>query len=95
MIEIRFEKEALRAAAYDVQDSASVLVGTCTYEPDGPDWAIMHTNVDPAYGGQGIAGRLVAAVVDAARAEGVKVVPVCSYAVRQFEKHAEYRDVLR
>ena len=54
----------------------------------------MHTGVRDDYGGRGIAGRLVAAVVDAARAAGTQVLPLCSYAKREFEKHPEYADVL-
>ncbi|GAA4770185.1 GNAT family N-acetyltransferase [Actinomycetospora chibensis] len=51
---------------------------------------LIHTEVDEAYGGRGLAGRLVQAVFDAARAEGVAVVPRCPYARRWLRTHREY-----
>jgi predicted GNAT family acetyltransferase len=45
-------------------------------------------------GGRGIASALVRAAMDAARAEGWKVVPACSYAAAWMQKHPEYRDLL-
>ncbi len=44
--------------------------------------AIMHTVVDPAYRGQGIAKSLVDAVVVYAQANKKLVKPVCSYAAK-------------
>jgi uncharacterized protein len=51
---------------------------------------LIHTEVDEAYGGRGLAGRLVQAVFDAARAEGVAVVPRCPYAQRWLRTHRAY-----
>ena len=51
---------------------------------------LIHTEVDEAYGGRGLAGRLVQAVFDAARAEGVAVVPGCPYAQRWLRTPREY-----
>ena len=48
----------------------------------------------PAYGGQGIARRLIEEIIDAARREGRKIVPVCSYAAKMMQGKDEYRDVL-
>jgi len=44
--------------------------------------AIMHTVVDPAYRGQGIAKALVDAVVAYAQANNIRIKPVCSYAAK-------------
>ncbi len=90
MITIVFEPDNKRAAAYD-QDK---LVGECTYSPSDTLWIIDHTEVDPSYGGQGIAANLVKAVADAARAAKVKVLPLCPYAKREFERKPEYQDLL-
>lgn len=54
---------------------------------------LIHTEVDEAYGGRGLAGRLVQAVFDTARAEGpdgTAVVPRCPYAQRWLRTHSEY-----
>ena len=77
-IDVRFEEDACRSAAYDGEKQ----VGVCLYR-EGPDgWSIVSTRVDPAYGGQGIAKRLVFSVTEAAERRKQAVVPVCSYAVK-------------
>ena len=55
-------------------------------------FAIMHTVVEPAFQGKGIAKALLDAAVAYARENGLKIHAVCSYVVRQFEKK-EYDDV--
>ena len=58
-ISVRFEENNNRSAAYDGDQE----VGYCSYTLDGDVWVIEHTVVDPAYGGRGLARRLVDAVV--------------------------------
>ncbi|MRN53284.1 GNAT family N-acetyltransferase [Paenibacillus monticola] len=58
------------------------------------DIVIDHTYVSEDLRGQGAGEELVRAVVDKARTEKLKIVPVCSYAAHQFKKHPEYEDVL-
>ena len=53
-------------------------------------FVLVHTEVDDAHAGRGLAGRLVRAVFDAARAEDVAVVPRCPYAQRWLGSHPEY-----
>ena len=89
MIKIVYEEHNLRTAAYD----GDKLAGQCTYVVRDGLWGLEHTIVDPAYGGQGIAGKLVQELAAQAREHGVKIVPVCSYALKTFEKNAEYADV--
>ena len=52
----------------------------------------MHTVVEPAFQGRGIAKALLDAAVAYARENSLKIHAVCSYVVRQFEKE-EYDDV--
>ncbi len=54
---------------------------------------IVHTGVPPPVGGRGIAGALVQAAFDAARAEGWKVRPACSYAAAWLTRHPAYQDL--
>ncbi len=69
--------------------------GCMTYQrPEIGRILIDHTKVESGYNGQGIGARLVAQAVADARAEGFRITPVCSYAARYFEKHAEATDVL-
>ena len=54
---------------------------------------VPHLEVAPAHQHQGLAGRLVQQAVDDARATGLKVMPICPYAVRWMGEHPEYQDV--
>ena len=50
---------------------------------------IHHTGVPPRLEGRGIAAALVQAALDHARAHGLKVNPVCSYAGAYMRKHPQ------
>ena len=56
---------------------------------------INHTYVDTILRGQGVAGKLLEAVVTHLKEHNLKAVPTCSYAVAWFEKHPEYKDLLK
>ncbi len=62
-------------------------------ESDGV-MTIVHTEVPHALRGRGLAGQLVRAALDHARAAGLKVVPRCSYAAEWLERHPEYGDLV-
>ena len=87
---IVFEKERSRSAAYD----GASCIGYAVIEERGGRWVITHTEVDPAYGGQGIARRLIEEVIAAARRDGAKIVPICSYADKMMRRTDKYADVL-
>jgi uncharacterized protein len=55
---------------------------------------IDHTEVDPALRGQGVARTLLAAAVNWARENNIRIKPTCSYAVAQFARDPAIRDVL-
>ena len=84
-------------AACSIAWNKDPAIGQCTFVSEVIDgktvWTIDHTLVDDEFGGQGIAGKLVAAVVAEAKARGALIKPVCSYAVRQFEKKPEYQEI--
>lgn len=89
MTKIVFEAENNRAAAYD----ESKEVGESTFSRAEGFWIIDHTYVDENYGGQGIAKDLVAEIVKEARKNEIKILPLCPYAKKEFEKRPEYADV--
>ena len=76
MIEIKYEKENNRAAAYD----SGKRVGVCHYEDMPGKWIIDHTATDPEYGGQGIARKMVDCVTKQAQLAGVELGATCWYA---------------
>lgn len=66
-----------------------------TYALDGQGRAVIdHTWVSPVLRGGGTGLALVRAAADWARRDGVRVVPVCSYARAAFARHADLGDVL-
>ena len=69
---------------------------TCVldYRLDDGVMTITHTGVPDAVGGRGIAADLVAAAFDAARREGWKVRPACTYAAAWVERHPAQADLL-
>ena len=50
---------------------------------------LVHTGVPEALGGHGLGGMLVGAAVDRAAAEGLTVVPLCSFARSWLERHPD------
>ncbi len=54
---------------------------------------ITHVETPEALRGGGLAAQLMQGVMQSARAEGVKVLPLCSYARAYLQRHPEYRDV--
>ena len=55
---------------------------------------ITYVEAPPALRGSGAAGRLMAAVAAQARAEGVKITPICGYAAAWLRRSAEHRDLI-
>jgi predicted GNAT family acetyltransferase len=53
-----------------------------------------HTEVDDALRGTGTGRKLVAAAVDWARDEELKLLPLCPFAKSVFDKTPEFGDVL-
>lgn len=70
------------------------LAGFAEYERRPGRMVLTHTEVDDAYTGRGLAGRLARHALDAARAEGVRVNPQCSYIADYIRKHPEYADLV-
>ena len=54
---------------------------------------IMHTEVPKELGGKGIGSALVRGLLDIARAQGLKVQPVCPFVKAYMDKHPEYADL--
>ena len=66
----------------------------CVYRRDAGVVTFTHTEVPAALQGRGIAAELVRAALDWARAEGLRVVPACSYVARYLQRHPQSQDLL-
>lgn len=60
----------------------------------GDTLSLLHVEADDALRGTGAAGRFMRALADHGRAEGLKFVPRCSYAVAWFQRHKDAQDLL-
>jgi uncharacterized protein len=69
------------------------MVGLADFADRGNQRVFYHTEIDPVYGGRGLATILVEEALNAARDEGKRVVPVCSMVVTVLKKHPEYDDI--
>lgn len=66
-----------------------------TYSIAGPKKIIIdHTEVDPSLKGKKIGFNLFLAVVNYARENNLKVIPLCPFAKAQFDKNQQFNDLL-
>ncbi len=65
------------------------------YRRDGRRVVFTHTGVPAPLRGQGLAARLVEAGLSWARAEGLQVVPACSYVEQYLRSHPHWQDLLK
>jgi predicted GNAT family acetyltransferase len=52
--------------------------------------ALIHTEIDSRFEGQGLASQLIADVLDEARDAGVRVLPFCPFVNGYISRHPEY-----
>ena len=64
-----------------------------TYRREGDTLFILHVETPPALRGQGIAAQVMSGALSLIRRDGLKVVPVCSYAEAFLARHREYDDL--
>ncbi len=82
------QEQVFRARFEDGTDA-----GGAYYERSGGVVTFTHTEVDPAYEGQGIGSQLAAGALDQVRAAGETIVPLCSFIKKYVERHPEYADL--
>ena len=70
------------------------VVGSAHYRDQAGRRIFFHTEVDEAYGGRGLGTILVRESLDAMRAAGTRVVPVCPLFNAFVEKHDDYADIV-
>lgn len=60
----------------------------------GEKIVIEHTEVPAELEGQGLASRIVRSALDHARAQNLKVLPICPFAASFIQRHPEYQGLL-
>jgi len=69
--------------------------GKMTYTWAGDSkFIIDHTEVNEEFNGKGVGKKLVMAAVEYARANNLKIIPLCPFAKSVFDKVEEIHDVL-
>lgn len=69
--------------------------GIMTFVFAGPNKIIIdHTEVNPGNNGKGYGKKMVAKAVEYAREKNIKIIPLCPFAKKFFDKTPEYSDVL-
>jgi predicted GNAT family acetyltransferase len=69
-------------------------VAFSNYRRDGGTLIVMHTEVPAELNGKGIGSALVRGLLDIARAEKLKVRPLCPFVSGYIAKHPEYADLV-
>jgi len=91
-MEIEFERKGSKGAFYVEQDGKRSAEMTLSFAGDRA-FIIDHTEVSDALRGKGVGKQLVGAAVDYARREGLKIIPLCTFAQSVFDRVLEFNDV--
>jgi predicted GNAT family acetyltransferase len=70
------------------------VLGFAEYERADGVTTFTHTVVEDAHEGQGVGSALVRGALDAERAAGRSIVPVCSFVQGYVDRHPEYADLV-
>ena len=73
---------------------AGELAGFTRYEVRGGAYAFLHTEIDPAFEGQGLGSRLVRGALEEMRRRGTAVLPYCPFVRGFIEHHHDYLDLV-
>ena len=86
-------RDAADASRYEARIDDQ-LAGASYYERDGSVTVFLHTEVDPAFEGKGVGGRLVQGALDDVRRQGGRVVARCPFVRAWLERHPDYHDLV-
>jgi predicted GNAT family acetyltransferase len=89
-MEVRHNESHRRFEAGSAPEPAKL-----NYRREGGAVDLIHTEVPAIYQGQGLGGKLATAALEWARANGLKVIPSCSYIRSYVAKHPEFADLLQ
>lgn len=70
------------------------MLGFVDYERSPDRVVLPHTEVDPAYEGQGVASSLARAALEDARQRGLLVDPQCPFVASYIDRHPEFADLV-
>ncbi|WP_113663171.1 GNAT family N-acetyltransferase [Pedobacter nanyangensis] len=92
-MEIIQENEDRRGLFKAVEDGKEAGVMTYTWA-GSTKFIIDHTEVNPNFKGKGVGQQMVMKAVEYARANHLKIMPLCPFAKSVFDKNPDIADVL-
>jgi hypothetical protein len=72
---------------FELEEGGQIIFAD--YRREGGRLFIDHVETPPPLRGEGGAGRLMEAVAQAARGEGLTIVPLCGYAAAWMQRHPQ------
>jgi predicted GNAT family acetyltransferase len=92
-VEIKIKENDKKGVAFI--ESAEKRLAEMTYSIASPKLIIIdHTEVDDSLRGQGIGRKLLSKIIEKARSENIKIIPLCPFAKSVFDKEKSLHDVL-
>lgn len=88
MNEIKLKLETNGKGAFVIEDGSERVAEMAIGISDG-NLTVYHTEVSEKLKGQGVATKLLATMVQYARENKLKVIPLCQYVNTQFKRHPE------
>lgn len=70
------------------------LAALVTYGRNSRQLALVHTETEPGFEGQGYAGQVVAHAIDEARERGLELLPFCPFVQHYLRKHPDLIDLV-
>jgi uncharacterized protein len=70
------------------------VIGAILYQEQPGRLTLIHTEVDSAVEGKGVASRLIAGTLEDVRRRGLAIVPVCPFVRSYLRRHPEQADLV-
>jgi uncharacterized protein len=75
-------------------DGRDDVVGEIRYTREPGRVTLVHTDIWPAYEGQGLGNELIAGALADIRARGLRMVPLCPFVAAYVRRHPEVADLV-
>ena len=82
-----------RASRYELW-LGTTRAGLIEYRSQPGVVVLVHTEIDPAFAGQGLGERLVAGALEDLRARGLRLVPLCPFVRAYLRRHPDQADLV-
>lgn len=86
--------DAAERERYEAHADDDALAGILQYRRRPALIALVHTEVQPSFEGQGVGGALARFALEDARASGIAVLPFCPFVSAYIQRHPEYAELV-